>query len=192
MNRDLRLYLAVIGLPALVFAVGESLRREVEHFELAHGEEGRLGGGYQSVFDFGREDALSGGDRADRGDDLRLRRRLHETARSARVERAAHVLRRAEGREDQHADRGVLLQDRDRGVRAAQLRHHQVHHHDVRFVHARERDGLLSGVGLRDHLEVGLERDDGRDAHPDDEMVVREENPRLAAVCAHAVCSLFI
>ncbi len=116
------------------------------------------------------------GDHAHRPDELLRFGVLHEEAARARPQRLEDVLVDLERREDQHPHRGVGLvgDDPAGGLDPVELRHADVHEHDVgpRAPHHRDRLGAV--VGLAHHLDVvlGVEEDPESGSH--ERLVVGE------------------
>ena len=77
---------------------------------------------------------------------------------------------------------GPLGLDPADGGDAVHVRHEQVHQHHVGLQPAGHRHALGAVGGLADDLDVGLQVEEGPQAHPDDRVVIDEQHPDLGSV----------
>jgi hypothetical protein len=157
----------------------------LEHFHLAGGEVRSRGEFGQSGRDVGRNEPLSGGRRADGGDELVDHRVLDQVRARPRAQRAMNVGVAVIGRESDHSGLGVDAADRADRRHAVDLRHLEVHEHDVGTLGLEERDRFRTVARQAHDIDVGLVGEHRRDAGANHRMVVGRENANASAVSLH-------
>ena len=111
----------------------------------------------------------------DRGQQVRLAKRLDEVAEDSGLDRARHELVLAVRREHHDRDR-PLGDDPSRRLDAVELRHLHVHDREVGLEPKRERDRLLAVARLADDVHPrALQQLD--EVEPDDRLVFGYEDP---------------
>src|SRR5436305_1205705 len=164
--------------------VRESAGEQAQDVKLAAGEQakrGRRRGGAREFLDQpacapGREERVAFVHGAYAGDELVPRRRLEEKSGGAGAECIDYVLVEIEGGQDQHAQGGAVGKQASGRLDPAQLRHADVHEHDVRAELACPLERLLAVTRLTDALDVGLCAVATPEARSDERLVVGEQD----------------
>ncbi len=160
---------------------------EAQHVELACGELGhrrrrlpgcRLGEAFDQPPRHSRsEERTARGHDSNPGDELLFGRVLEQEPARAGSQRLVDVLVEIERREHEHARRLLrTVDDPARRLDAVDVRHADVHEHDIWMEVARERDRLCSVRRLADDVDVGLGVQDHPEAAAHESLVVREQD----------------
>src|SRR5215831_8969467 len=125
----------------------------------------------------GRDDRVPGEYRPDRGHELRRQRVLEQEPAGSGPQPGVYVLVEVEGGQQDHPGRRFGGADPRGGFDPVQVRHPDVHQHQVGLELRGLADGRQPVGGLADHLEVLDALQDGAQAGADEFLVVGDEQP---------------
>src|SRR5215468_9270107 len=125
----------------------------------------------------GRDDGVPGEYSPDRGHELRRQRVLEQEPAGSGAQPGVYVLVEVEGGQQDHVGRRFGGADPRGGFDPVQVRHPDVHQHQVGLEPRGLADGRQPVGGLADHLEVLDALQDGAQAGADEFLVVGDEQP---------------